>query len=141
VEKAQSLLAADLGDQVPFWSLAWGPVAATVHSRSAKVFEKLGDRPRAEEEFAAAAAGRPTDTYARIFALDLVDQGRMQHAQGHLEHACSTWGKAIDGMEGIQSVRTRKAVVSIRRSLSTVRSRRVRVAQELDEKARGFLAV
>ncbi|WP_228718563.1 hypothetical protein [Kitasatospora acidiphila] len=101
---------------------------------------EAGERKRAEEQYARAAVGRPAETYARIFALDLVAQGCMQHSQGHLEQACSTWHRSIDSMGGVRSERTRKAVVSIRHSLAAVRSRGVRTAQDLDERARVFLS-
>lgn len=140
VQRAQDFLMADQGDEVPFWALSWGPVEATVHSHTAKVFDKLRDQRRAAEEYAAAAAGRSASTYARIFALDLVVQAKMQHAQGHIEQACATWGRALDSMERVQSVRTRKAVVEMRRSLASVRARNIRPAQELDERAAAFLA-
>ncbi|MEV7482026.1 hypothetical protein [Streptomyces halstedii] len=111
---------------------------ATVHSRSAKVFETLGDRRRAAAMYG--AASRPPGTYARIVALDLVAQAEMQAAEGSIEQACATWGKAIDHMHGVQSRRTRKAVGSMRRDLSRFRTRGLRCTAELDERAREFLS-
>ena len=64
----------------------------------------------------------------------------MQYAQGHIEQACATWGRAIDSMDAVQSARTRRAVVSIRKNLTSVRVRGVRAAQELDERAMVFLS-
>ncbi|MFF2226879.1 hypothetical protein ACFVV7_26595 [Streptomyces globisporus] len=89
--------------------------------------------------YGAAAAGRPSGTYARIVALDLVAQAEMQAAEGSFEQACVTWGRAIDHMEGVQSNRTRKAVAAMRRDLSRFRTRGLRCAAELDERARDFL--
>ncbi|OEJ22772.1 hypothetical protein AR457_36500 [Streptomyces agglomeratus] len=57
---------------MPFWALAWGPPAASVHSRTAKVHETMGDHRAAAEHYALAVTARPADTYARIVALDLV---------------------------------------------------------------------
>lgn len=34
----------------------------------------------------------------------------MQAAEGNVEQACVTWGRAIDHMDGVQSGRTRKAL-------------------------------
>lgn len=140
IQRAQSLLTPSKGAEMPFWALAWGPVAATVHSRAAKSFEKMKDRPRAEEEYAAAAASRP-NTYARILALDLVAQAEMQYSQGHIEQACATWTRSLAAMDGVRSARTRKAVVKMRRNISAVRSRDIRAAGDLDEQARAFLTV
>ncbi|MER5649517.1 hypothetical protein [Streptosporangium sp. NPDC002524] len=139
VERARTYLAAEQGDEMPFWALAWGPPVATVHSRTAKVFETLGDRSGAAEQYAVAAASRPPGTYARIVALDLVAQAETQAAQGGVEQACATWGRAMDVMDGVHSVRTRKAVVAMRRSLTPFRARGLRCAQDLDERAIDFL--
>ncbi|MCT9093495.1 hypothetical protein N4G70_32195 [Streptomyces sp. ASQP_92] len=140
VERARTALHSAKGDDVPFWALSWGPPAATVHSRSAKVFETLGDRRRAAAMYGAAASSRPPGTYARIVALDLVAQAEMQAAEGSIEQACATWGQAIDHMDGVQSARTRKAVGNMRRDLSRLRTRGLRCATELDERARDFLS-
>ncbi|MEV0845413.1 hypothetical protein AB0J21_05900 [Streptomyces sp. NPDC049954] len=140
VERARTALGSATGDDVPFWALSWGPPAGTVHSRTAKVFETLGDRRRAAAMYGAAAKSRPPGTYARIVALDLVAQAEMQAAGGSIEQACATWGRAIDHMDGVQSSRTRKAVGAMRRDLSRFRARGLRCASELDERARVFLS-
>ncbi|MHC0430937.1 hypothetical protein ACX6XY_12205 [Streptomyces sp. O3] len=142
MDRAHAALAAGAraGDEVPFWALAWGPPAATVHSRTAKVFETLGDRPNSARSYATAAASRPGTTYARIIALDLVAQAEQQARQGHIEQACGTWDRAIDTMAGVKSARTLKAVRTLRSDLRPYRSRGVRCAAELDERARLFLA-
>ncbi|MFJ6443637.1 hypothetical protein [Streptomyces sp. NPDC091649] len=125
---------------MPFWALSWGPPAATVHSRTAKVYETFGDRRRAAAMYGAAATSRPPGTYARIVALDLVAQAETQAAEGSVEEACATWGRAIDHMDGVQSKRTRQAVGAMRRDLSRFRARGLRCAAELDERARAFLS-
>lgn len=140
IQLAQTALTAGAGDEVPFWALAWGPPAATVHSRTAKVFETLGDRPNAAHQYATAAASRPGATYARIIALDLVAQAEQQAKQGSIEQACVTWSRAIDTMAGVRSARTLKAIRSLRSDLRPYRARGVRVATELDERARVYLA-
>jgi hypothetical protein len=140
VDRAHAALAGGDGDDVPFWALAWGPPVATVHSRTAKVFEALGDHPNSARSYATAAASRPATTYARIIALDLVAQAEQQAKQGGIEQACTTWGRAIDTMAGVQSTRTLKAVRSLRTDLRPYRARGVRCAAELDERARVFLA-
>ncbi|MFI8930593.1 hypothetical protein ACIG3E_23300 [Streptomyces sp. NPDC053474] len=142
VDRAHAALAAGdrAGDEVPFWALVWGPPTATVHSRTAKVFETLGDRRNAARQYATAAASRPGTTYARIIALDLVAQAEQQAKQGSIEQACTTWDRAIDTMAGVKSARTLKAVRSLRADLRPYRTRGVRCAAELDERARLFLA-
>ncbi|QDY76887.1 hypothetical protein [Streptomyces qinzhouensis] len=139
-KQAHASLTAGADDQVPFWALVWGPPAATVHSRTAKVFETLGDRPNAARQYATAAASRPGATYARIIALDLVAEAEQQAKQGSIEQACATWTRAINTMDGVRSARTRKAIRSLRGELNIYRARGLRCATELDEHARAFLA-
>ncbi|AZK94392.1 hypothetical protein [Streptomyces tsukubensis] len=140
VQRARDLLDAADSDDMPYWARSWGPARATVNSRSAKVFSRLGDRRGAAENYAAAAASRPSTTYARIHALDLVAQAKMELAEGGIEQACSTWGRALDSMAGVRSVRTRRAVQDMRKSLAQFKSRGVTAANELDERASLFLA-
>ncbi|MFJ3950924.1 tol-pal system YbgF family protein [Streptomyces libani] len=139
-ERASALLTADPGDEVPFWALAWGPPAASVYSRSAKVYETLGDHRTAAEQYGRAAGARPAGTYARIVALDLVAGAEMQLKRGQIEQACTTWNRALDHMTGVRSVRTCKAVTRMRGDLARFRARGVRCAAELDERAIDFLA-
>ncbi|GAA2330421.1 Tat pathway signal protein [Streptomyces caniferus] len=139
-KRAGALLTADPGDEVPFWALAWGPPAASVYSRNAKVYETLGDHRTAAEQYGRAAGARPAGTYARIVALDLVAGAEMQLKRGQIEQACATWNRALDHMDGVRSVRTRKAVTRMRGDLARFRARGVRCAAELDERAIDFLA-
>ncbi|MFF3547482.1 hypothetical protein ACFYXD_37325 [Streptomyces platensis] len=139
-ERASALLTADPRDEVPFWALAWGPPAASVYSRNAKVYETLGDHRTAAEQYSRAAGARPAGTYARIVALDLVAGAEMQLKRGQIEQACATWNRALDHMDGVRSVRTRKAVTRMRGDLARFRTRGVRCAAELDERAIDFLA-
>ncbi|MCZ1007892.1 hypothetical protein O1L68_15335 [Streptomyces lydicus] len=139
-ERASVLLTAGPGDEVPFWALAWGPPAASVYSRNAKVYETLGDHRTAAEQYSRAAGARPAGTYARIVALDLVAGAEMQLKRGQIEQACATWNRALDHMDGVRSVRTRKAVARMRGDLARFRTRGVRCAAELDARAIDFLA-
>lgn len=134
VERARTALASDRGDQMPFYTSAWGPAEATVHSRAAKVYKALRDFPRAGQEYALAAAGRPDDDYNRVISLDLAAQAEMQLAEGAVERACATWGRAIDAMDGVHSDRTRKTLTSIRRDLSRFKGRGIRAAVGLDDR-------
>ncbi|WP_206312861.1 hypothetical protein [Streptomyces sp. 196(2019)] len=105
IQLAETTLTAGTGDEAPFWALVWGPPAATVHSRTAMVFETLGDRPNAAQ-YATAAASRPGAAYARIIALDLAAQAEQQVQQGSIEQACTTWGRAIDNAPASSSTTT-----------------------------------
>ncbi|MCQ4213390.1 hypothetical protein [Streptomyces longispororuber] len=126
------------GDEVPFWALAWGPPVGSVHSRAAKVLEALGDHDAAAVEYGRAAASRP-DAFARIVALDLVAEAEMYLKRGRIEQACDAWSRSMDHMAGVRSVRTRRAVKSMRSNLRAFRARGVRAAVELDERSRDFL--
>ncbi|MER5916948.1 hypothetical protein ABT124_43000 [Streptomyces sp. NPDC001982] len=117
-EQARTLLTTAPGDEVPFWALAWRPPAASVHSRTAKVHETAGDHRAAAEHYTLAATARPAGTYARIVALDLVAGAEMRLKRGGIEQACATWHQAIDHMDGVRSVRTRKAVSRMRGDLA-----------------------
>ncbi|MEU6483121.1 hypothetical protein [Streptomyces sp. NPDC046887] len=138
-EHARTLLTGAPGDEVPFWALAWGPPAASVHSRTAKVHETFGDHRAAAAYYTLAAAARPAGTYARIVALDLVAGAEMHLKGGRIEQACDTWHRAIDHMGGVRSVRTRKAVSRMRGDLARFRARGLRCVAELDERGRDLL--
>ncbi|MFJ3495708.1 hypothetical protein ACIPPJ_19245 [Streptomyces sp. NPDC086091] len=140
VDHARTLLTGAPGDEVPFWALAWGPPAASVYSRAAKVHEALGDHRAAAGQYALAATARPAATYARIVALDLVAGAEMHLKRGSIEEACATWHQAIDHMSGVRSVRTRKAVARMRGDLTRFRARGLRCVADLDERGREFLA-
>ncbi|MEV6048684.1 hypothetical protein [Streptomyces xanthochromogenes] len=139
-EHARTLLTSAPGDEVPFWALTWGPPAASVYSRTAKVHETIGDHRAAAEQYALAATARPAETYARIVALDLVAGAEMHLKRGSIEQACLTWHQAIDHMGAVRSVRTRKAVSRMRGDLGRFRARGLRCVAELDERGREFLA-
>ncbi|MCM2393625.1 tetratricopeptide repeat protein [Streptomyces albipurpureus] len=138
-ETAHTLLTADQGDDIPFWALAWGPPAASVYSRTAKVHEALGDHQTAATQYARAARTRPQGTYARIVALDLVASAEQQLKQGSVEQACATWHQALDHMTGVRSARTRKALTRLRTDLAQFRNRDIRPAAQLDQRARDML--
>jgi hypothetical protein len=138
-ERARTLIAADPGDQPPFWALAWGPPRASVYSRTARIYETLGEHRAAAEQYIRAAAARSTNTYARVVALDLVSAAELHLKRGRVEQACATWARALDHMDGVRSTRTRKAVTRMRRDLAHFRVRGLRCAVELDERARDVL--
>jgi hypothetical protein len=64
----------------------------------------------------------------------------MQLKRGSIERACAIWHRALDHMDGIRSVRTRKAVTRMRTDIARFRAGGPRSAAELDQRARDFLA-
>ncbi|WP_433257550.1 hypothetical protein ACQPYK_20830 [Streptosporangium sp. CA-135522] len=62
-----------------------------MYSRTAKVYETLGDRRAATEHYAYATASRSAGTYARIVALDLV-AGAETHLKRDSERP-RPWGR------------------------------------------------
>ncbi|MBC3990420.1 hypothetical protein H8N00_16355 [Streptomyces sp. AC563] len=139
VDAARAALEAGRTDDIPFWALAWGSPEATVASRTAKVLEALGDHHHAGQHYTRAATSRPPGTYARIIALDLVAAAESHLKQGAIEQACATFTQAMTHMNAVASARTRKAVSTMRNNLTPYRSRGLRCAAELDERAASFL--
>ncbi|WP_326708114.1 hypothetical protein OG758_00770 [Streptomyces sp. NBC_01474] len=64
----------------------------------------------------------------------------MHLKRGSIEQACATWHRAIDHMDGVRSVRTRKAVSRMCGDLARFRARGLRCVADLHERGRDFLA-
>lgn len=68
--------------------------------------------------------------HQRIAALSTAAQGHAQFTQGHIEQACATWGRALDGVTGVRSthtrVRTCSTVMALLTDLARLRGRGVR---------------
>jgi hypothetical protein len=140
---AQLRAAQDLalrGDEaeLPHWAALWGSARACVSSHTAKTVRRMGDHAAAERHYAAAAKGRPGAQYQRITALTIAAQGREQAAQGHVEQACGTWGRALTMLDGVRSSRATESVADMRRTLRPLLRRGARTAAELDERARSW---
>ncbi|MYW04462.1 hypothetical protein [Streptomyces sp. SID3343] len=127
-------------EELPFWASVWtSRNTANVATNAAKTLVSLRDHANAERHYTTAAstfdrvAGK-----ARVTALSLSDLGREQAAQGHLEQACSTWGRALDYFEGINSDQAAKQVTGIRRQLQAFERRGVGAATHLDHRARDW---
>lgn len=127
-------------EDIPFWALAWGPPAGMVHARIARVFKAMGDPGNAAGQYARAAASRPDETYARVNALNIAAEARIHLRQGHIEAACTAWGRSLDLMTGVRSARTSKAITEMRRDLAGFLDRGVRPAADLDRRASRILA-
>ncbi|WKK24138.1 hypothetical protein QZH56_36800 [Streptomyces olivoreticuli] len=130
---------AESGAGTAGWDAMWGAAAAAVDSHTAAILTRLGDHAGAETHWASAARHYRGTEHQRIAALSTAAEGRAQCAQGHVERACATWGRALDGMTGIRSTRTRQAVITLRADLARLRRRGARSAQALDDRARVWL--
>jgi tetratricopeptide (TPR) repeat protein len=130
------------GDEqaLPHWAGLWGSARACVNSHTAKTLNRVGDHAAAERYYGAAARARPGADQQRITGLELAAQGDEQAAQGHVEHACVTWGRALTSLDGVRSARAARAVSRMRRSVGPWLRRGVRTAADLDERARFWLA-
>jgi len=139
IREAQDLVRRGEEEDTAHWAALWGSPAATVGSHTAKTFRVLGDHANAERHYGAsirARRGRPGQH--RISALTLSSQAEEQAAQGHLEAACGTWGQALDLFSGVRSARAATAVKSMRSTLKVFEARGVRVARDLNERARDW---
>jgi len=135
--QAQDLVERGEQAEVPSWAALWGAARATVSSHTAKTFRALGDHANAERHYAESARRRPDGTQ-RITALTVAAEGREQALQGHVEQACATWGRSLDLLGGVRSARAAEEVAGMRRHLRVFEGRGVRVAADLDERARSW---
>jgi hypothetical protein len=135
LRRAERQLERSGGDEAPGWASLGGPAEARLASQAGKTMTALGRLRAAEDEFARSAACWDPVTHPRIHALTLAELAEVQCAQGNLEEACATWSRALDGMAGVASARTRGAVSSMRRRLSAFRGRDIPAARQLDLRA------
>jgi len=112
---------------------------ASLAHETARTLSDLGDLEGAEGEFHRSVRTRPAQSFARTHAVTLGYLGTVQIARGHLDTALATWNGALDAMGGVQSGRTREAVVRMRRTLSPFRARGGAAAARLDDRARAML--
>lgn len=140
LRQAQDLVLRGDEQALPHWAGLWGSARACVNSHTAKTLNRIGDHAAAERYYGAAARARRNPDQHRITGLDLAGQGGEQAAQGHIEQACATWGRALTVLDGVRSARAAKAVQGMRRSVRPVMRRGARPAADLDERARCWLA-
>ncbi|MGI5484951.1 hypothetical protein [Streptomyces lavendofoliae] len=138
-ERARDLAEQTEVQEMTGWASLWGAPIATVSSHTAKIYARIGDHAAAEAHHASARKRYGPTPHQRIAALSAAAEGHAQLRQGQIEAACVTWDKALDTMTGIRSLRTKKAVQSMRADLAPFRTRGARPAQELDERARTWL--
>ncbi|MFF9848157.1 tetratricopeptide repeat protein [Streptomyces litmocidini] len=125
------------GDDEP--QRVWFFQEASLAHETARTLWALGDLDGALSHFRASVRLRRADSFSRTHAVTLGYMGTVQAGQGDLEAACRTWSRALDAMDGVQSGRTREAVVTMRTTLSPFRSRGIASVSEVDERARAAL--
>ncbi|MCX4905473.1 tetratricopeptide repeat protein [Streptomyces sp. NBC_00878] len=142
---ARALLAAEdalLRDDVPqpSYSRVSGPAAGTVASHTARTLTDLADHIGTEQQHRDALIRWDPDKYKRVHALTYADLGDSLAAQARADEAVAAWAQALTLMEGMTSDRTRKAIASLRSTLSIYQRRKVPGATELARRTRESLA-
>ncbi|MDX3747504.1 tetratricopeptide repeat protein [Streptomyces sp. AK08-02] len=142
---ARALLAAEdalLRDDVPqpSYSRVSGPAAGTVASHTARTLTDLADHIGTEQQHRDALIRWDPKKYRRVHALTYADLGDSLAAQARADEAVAAWARALALMEGMASDRTRKAITSLRSTLSIYQRRKVPGAAELARRASEALA-
>jgi tetratricopeptide (TPR) repeat protein len=140
LSKAEQLIGRARAAQAPEWAALGGPAEARLAHQAGKTLQTLGDLRAAEEQHARAVRYWDPQTHRRVYALSLADLAETQCQQGHVEQACKTWSDALDSMTGIRSVRTRQAVLSLRKHLAMYRPRGLATSRSLDARAARMLS-
>ncbi|WP_218126011.1 hypothetical protein [Sinosporangium album] len=131
---------ASAGDTIEEPSRVFFFTEASLAHETACALRDSGDRQGAIRQFRHSARTRGS-AFRRTHAVTLGYLGAAQIAAGHVEEACSTWGKALDAMEeGIYSSRARQTIVDMRNLLSPFRRRRIPPLAELDARGASYLA-
>ncbi|MER7707265.1 tetratricopeptide repeat protein [Kitasatospora sp. NPDC097605] len=129
------------GDPVAGYALAVGPVAATISSHTGKTLTELGDHAGAERNRRAELSGRDPEEFRRVHALSTHELARTLDRQGRMDEAVATWDQALDLMDGVSSARNTESIKTISKTMAGYRTRGVRGAGALAEKARTALLV
>lgn len=136
---AEDALLREDGPQ-PSFSLVSGPAAGTVASHTARTLTDLADHVGTEQQHRDALVRWDPKKYKRVHALTHADLGDSLAAQARADEAVAAWTQALTLMEGMASDRTRKAIASIRSTLSVYQRRKVPGAVELARRAREALS-
>lgn len=136
---AENALLRDDGPQ-PSYSDVSGPAAGTVASHTARTLTDLADHVGTEQQHRDALVRWDLVKYKRVHALTYADLGDSLAAQARADEAVAAWSQALVLMEGMTSDRTRKAITSLRSTLSIYQRRKVPGAAELARRAREALA-
>jgi hypothetical protein len=136
---AEDALLREDGPQ-PSFSRVSGPAAGTVASHTARTLTDLADHIGTEQQHRDALTRWDPEKYKRVHALTHADLGDSLAAQARADEAVAAWTQALVLMEGMTSDRTRKAITSIRSTLTIYQRRRVPGAADLARRAREALA-
>ncbi|MFB4194121.1 hypothetical protein [Streptomyces carpaticus] len=112
---------------------------ASLAHETACALRDSGDLTGAQREFKRSVRTRKASDFTRTHAVTLGYLGSVQARRGAIEEACSTWSKALDAMDGIQSARVRRTALDMRRALSPVGKRGISAVSELDRRASEYL--
>ncbi len=124
----------------PSYSRVSGPAAGTVASHTARTLTDLADHVGTEQQHRDALIRWDPEKYKRVHALTYADLGDSLATQARADEAVAAWSQALALMEGMTSDRTRKAITSLRSTLSIYQRRKVPGAAELARRAREALA-
>ncbi|MEU6300760.1 tetratricopeptide repeat protein [Streptomyces erythrochromogenes] len=129
----------DTRDEVPAYSAASGPVAATVASHMGKTLTAMKDHKAAERHYRQALGGRAPGTYQRGHGLTMANLGRSVAGQYRHEEAVGLWAKSLNFMGGVVSDRNRQAVREIQAAAARYRRRGATGAASLNQRATELL--
>jgi hypothetical protein len=131
--RAEALTDRDDDIPIPSWVSLGGSPQIRMASQAAKTLTAMGRHRDAEPLYARTASRWSPSTHPRVRALALNNLARAQVAQGHLDQACGTWIRAVEGLRSASesSARARRAVVELRASIDQPRHRTSRSVREL----------
>ncbi|MFD7025249.1 hypothetical protein [Promicromonospora sukumoe] len=112
---------------------------ASLAHETGNTLRDIGDLAGAEHHLEHSVVTRKASTFKRTHAVTLGYLGEVQARRGELEQAITTWGIALDAMDGVQSARARQTVIEMRSALATYKAANSDAAT-LDERASVFLA-
>ncbi|MGH3694805.1 MAG: hypothetical protein ACRDRX_12600 [Pseudonocardiaceae bacterium] len=137
IKAEDNLASATTGDDEPSRVFFFGE--ASLAHETACTLRDTGDLSGAIKEFHRSVRTRESTTFTRTHVVTLGYLGAVQARRGEIDQACSTWSSALDAMDGINSGRTRQAVVDMRIALSPFRRRGIPATLELDVRACAYL--
>jgi predicted negative regulator of RcsB-dependent stress response len=111
-----------------------------VASHTARTLTDLADHLGTEQQHRDALTRWDPEKYKRVHALTYADLGDSLAAQARADEAVAAWTQALTLMEGMTSDRTRRAIISLRSTLSIYQRRKVPGAAELARRAGEALA-
>lgn len=132
IRAEDDLSSATVNDAEP--ARVWFFGEASLAHETARTLHAMGDLPGAQREFHRSVRTRRS-SFRRTHAVTLGYLGELQARQGEIEAACATWSQALDTMGGIRSGRARDTVVTMRRTLRTVKGRGIPAVTDLDVRA------